>query len=158
MPHLSASAADGLRRAIVAAAVLAAAWPAQAQFAMVPAPLCRAPPESQQEVEEEFRIDASRHLYACYPTRVFRGTLPPLLYGVMTVEIELDARGHVGAVTTVRPPAADEVAPWMVAMIRRASPFPAPARFPGGRLRFTETFFVDKTGLFQTFTLTEGQR
>ena len=28
----------------------------------------------------------------------------------------------------------------------------------GVMLKFTETFFVDKSGLFQTFTLTEGQR
>jgi hypothetical protein len=58
----------------------------------------------------------------------------------------------------VRKPAADEVAPWVVALIKGAAPFPAPARFPGGVIRFTETFFVDKSGLFQTFSLTEGQR
>jgi hypothetical protein len=43
-------------------------------------------------------------------------------------------------------------------MVRRAAPFPAPTRFPEGKLRFKETFFVDKSGLFQAFTLTEGQR
>jgi hypothetical protein len=131
---------------------------ALAQFAMVPAAQCKPPQPSQQQVEQEYRIDASRHLYGCYPARVFRGKLPPLLYGVMLAEIEIDAQGNVVDVSTRRKPAAAEVEPWVLAMVRRASPFPAPAGFPGGTLRFTETFFVDKSGLFQTFTLTEGQR
>ena len=144
----------------VGAALAAATLPAlaQAQFAMVPAAQCKPPQPSPQQVEQEYRIDASRHLYGCYPARVFRGKLPPLLYGVMMAEIELDAQGNVVDVSTRRKPAAPEVEPWVQAMVRRASPFPAPAAFPGGTLRFTETFFVDKSGLFQTFTLTEGQR
>jgi len=150
--------ARALRPLALCAFLVAAGGTAQAQFAMVPAPQCAQPRDSANEVEQEFRIDASRHLYACYPMRVFRGRLPPLLYGIMMVEIDLDTQGNVTNVTTVRKPAADEVAPWVQAMIRRASPFPRPARFPGGTLRFTETFFVDKSGLFQTFTLTEGQR
>ena len=141
-----------------AAALLAACSAAQAQFNMVPAPLCPPPRESAQDVEQEYRIDAARHLYACYPMRVFRGKLPPLLYGIAIVEIEIDAQGNLLAAEITRKPAADEVAPWIMAMIRRAAPFPAPARFPEGKLRFKETFFVDKSGLFQAFTLTEGQR
>lgn len=141
-----------------AAVVLGGSTAAQAQFSMVPAPLCPPPRESAQDVEQEFRIDAARHLYACYPMRVFRGKLPPLLYGIAIVEIELDAQGNVLAAEITRKPAADEVAPWILAMIRRAAPYPAPVRFPEGKLRFKETFFVDKSGLFQTFTLTEGQR
>ena len=137
---------------------LSACTLAQAQFSMVPAPLCPPPRESVQDVEQEFRIDAARHLYACYPMRVFRGKLPPLLYGIAIIEIELDPQGQVLAAEITRKPAADEVAPWLLAMIRRAAPYPAPTRFPEGKLRFKETFFVDKSGLFQTFTLSEGQR
>lgn len=140
------------------AALLLSATAAQAQFSMVPTPLCAPPKESAQDVEQEYRIDAARHLYGCYPMRVYRGKLPPLLYGIMIVEIELDPQGNVLATETVRKPAADEVAPWVLAMIKRASPYPAPAKFPEGRLRFKETYFVDKSGLFQAFTLTEGQR
>ena len=70
-----------LRAAPLVALLLCGA--ARAQFSMVPAPLCASPRESAQEVEQEFRIDASRHLYACYPMRVFRGQLPPLLYGCL---------------------------------------------------------------------------
>ena len=137
---------------------LLCAQAALAQFSMVPAPLCPPPRESANEVEQEYRIDAARHLYACFPMRVYRGKLPPLLYGVMMVETELDATGKVLDISVVRKPAADEVAPWVMAMIRRAAPYPAPAKMPGGTVKFTETFFVDKSGLFQAFSLTEGQR
>ena len=142
----------------LAALLLGAAAPAQAQFSMVPAPLCAPPRESVNDVEREFRIDAARHLYSCYPMRVYRGKLPPLLYGVMMVETELDATGAVVNIAVVRKPAADEVAPWILAMIRRAAPFPAPARMTGQTVKFTEIFLVDKSGLFQTDSLTEGQR
>jgi protein TonB len=145
------------QRLLAAAATLLVAQVASAQFSMVPAPLCAPPRESAQEVEQEYRIDAARHLYSCFPMRVYRGKLPPLLYGVMMVETELDAAGSVVSISVVRKPAADEVAPWVLALIRRASPFPAPAKM-GGNFRFTETFFVDKSGLFQAFSLTEGQR
>ena len=137
---------------------LVCAQAALAQFSMVPAPLCPPPRESANDVEQEYRIDAARHLYACFPMRVYRGKLPPLLYGVMMVETELDATGKVLDISVVRKPAADEVAPWVMAMIRRAAPYPAPAKMPGGTVKFTETFFVDKSGLFQAFSLTEGQR
>lgn len=137
---------------------LLSAAPAQAQFSMVPAPLCAPPRDSQNDAEREFRIDAARHLYACYPMRVYRGKLPPLLYGVMMVEIELDTTGAVVNVGMVRKPAADEVAPWIMAMIKRASPFPAPVKMTGPTVKFMEIFLVDKSGLFQTDSLTEGQR
>lgn len=131
---------------------------ALAQFSMVPTPQCKEPAPSANEVEQEFRIDAARHLYACFPMRVYRGKLPPMLYGVMMIETELDAAGNVVNTKVVRKPAADEVAPWVLAMIKRASPFPAPAKMAGGTVTYTETYFVDKSGLFQTFSLTEGQR
>jgi periplasmic protein TonB len=146
------------RRALLGAAGLLLAATAQAQFSMVPNPTCKAPEPSKQEVEQEFRIDAARHLYACFPMRVYRGKLPPLLYGVMMVETELDPTGNVVNVHVVRKPAADEVAPWIIAMIKRAAPFPPPEKFAGGTIRYTETYFVDKSGLFQAFSLTEGQR
>jgi protein TonB len=131
---------------------------AQAQFSMVPAPQISAPPrESAAEIEKEYRIDAAKHLYAAYDSRIFRGKLPPLLYSVMIVETEIDATGQVVNVSVVRKPAAAEVAPWVVALIRRASPFPAPAKFAGG-VRNTEIWLVDKSGRFQVDTLTEGQR
>jgi periplasmic protein TonB len=145
-------------RGAAMASLLLASQGAFAQFSMVPAPLCAPPRPSEQEVEQEYRIDAARHLYACYPMRVYRGKLPPLLYGIMLIEVEIDATGAVVNLGVVRKPAADEVAPWVLAMIRRASPFPTPAKMAGGTVKFTETYFVDKSGLFQAMSLTEGQR
>ena len=84
--------------------------------------------------------------------------LPPLLYGIIMLETELDASGQVVNVSVVRKPAADEVAPWVLAMVRRAAPDPAPGAMPGATVRLTETWFVDRSGLFQLFSLTEGQK
>ena len=147
------------RHAACTAVLLAAAQTALAQFSMVPAPQVQGTPRSSPaEVEPEYRIDAARHVYTTYPMRIYRGMLPPLLYGIMMVETELDASGQVVNVHVVRKPAADEVAPWVLAMVRRAAPYPAPAAMPGSTVRFTETWFVHKSGLFQLFSLTEGQR
>ena len=132
---------------------------AQAQFNMVPAPLTAGPPrESLAEIEREYRIDAARHIYAAYPMRIYRGKVPPLIYSVMIVETEIDATGRVLDIKVVRKPAADEVAPWVMAMIRRAAPFPPPAKISGETVKYFEIWLVDKSGLFQVDTLSEGQR
>ena len=74
----------------------------------------------------------------------------------MVTETEIDARGKVLNVRVVRQPAsAREVTPWVVSMIRRASPLPPPARI--GRVKFVEIWLVDKSGQFQVHSLTEGQ-
>lgn len=156
---LPQTASARLRRAAAVAVLtaLAFAGPAQAQFATVPAPeLGTPPPASAAEHEKQYRVEAARHLYSAYPARIYKGRLPPLLYSVMVVETEIDAMGQVANVHVVRKPAADEVAPWVVAMIKRAAPYPAPARL--GFARFTEIWLVDKSGRFQVDALTEGQR
>lgn len=145
--------------AVAALSAPQAAQAALAQFSMVPAPVTnQAPRPSAAEGEKEYRVDAARHLYAAYPMRIYRGKMPPLLYSVMVVETEIDTAGQIVNVSVVRKPAADEVAPWVVAMIRRAGPFPAPARVGTGTVRYLEIWLVDKSGLFQIDTLTEGQR
>lgn len=131
---------------------------ARAQFTMVPMPEISAPLRaSDAEIEKEYRIDAARHIYAAYPKRIYKGRLPPLLYSVMMVETEIDAAGQVLDVHVVRKPAAAEVQPWVIQMIKRASPLPAPSKLARGA-RFIEIWLVDKSGLFQLDTLTEGQR
>ena len=136
-----------------------AAWllagAAQAQFAMVPSPLPATPEPSQAEADQDYRKDAAKHLYALYPMRVFKGRMPPLLYGVAIVETDVDAEGKVIDVRVRRPPAAPEVGPWVVAMIRRAGPFPVPAKM--GKATYSEIWLVHKSGNFQLDTLTEGQ-
>jgi periplasmic protein TonB len=129
--------------------------PAAAQFAMVPAPLFGTPQASAAESDAAYRADAARHLYAAYPLRVFKGRMPPLLYGVAIVETEIDAAGNILDVRVRRPPAAPEVGPWVVAMIRKAGPFPPPVKL--GQVVYTDIWLVHKGGNFQLDTLTEGQ-
>jgi periplasmic protein TonB len=128
---------------------------AQAQFAMVPSPLPGSGTPSEAETELDYKRDAAQHIYASYPMRVYKGRLPPLLYGVMIVETEIDAQGQILDVRVRRPPAAPEVAPWVVAMIRKAAPFPAPAKL--GKAVYSDIWLVHKSGKFQLDTLTEGQ-
>jgi hypothetical protein len=138
-------------------ALLLAAGSAMAQFAMVPAPLADGPPvASEADTTQDYKKDFARHVYKAYPTRIYRGKLPPLLYGVMMTETQIDAQGVVIDVSVRRPPAAKEVAPWVVQLIKRAGPYPAPARM--GLSTISEIWLVDKSGNFQLDTLTEGQR
>ena len=157
--RVRSAGAAGLGR-LVAAAVLAATFPVQAQFNMVPPSAVQGePPASQAEDAQAYKRDAARHLYAAYPSRVYKGMLPPMMYAVMITEADVDATGQVTAVRVVRPPAAaTEVTPWVISLIRRASPFPAPARLTDGVAVYREIWLVDKSGRFQVDTLTEGQR
>jgi hypothetical protein len=146
-------------RLVLFTAMTTGAAPALAQFANVPTPTLQAPPvASAAEAEKEYRRDAARHIYNAYAGRLFPGILPPLLYSVMVVETEIDATGLVRDVTVVRKPAAPEVAPWVLSLIRAASPFPAPAKLPGATVRYVDIWLVDRSGRFQLDTLTEGQR
>lgn len=131
------------------------AAPARAQFSMVPLPELPpgGPPPSQAAGSAEYKRDAAQHVYASYASRVYKGKLPPLLFGIAIVETHVEADGRVASVSVLRPPAAREVGPWIVDMIRRAGPFPAAGR----PMRFQEIWLVDKSGRFQLDTLTEGQ-
>lgn len=142
----------------VLAAALLLAGAAQAQFSVLPAPQLKgAPRASEATSDDAYKADAARHLYSAYPQRIYKGVLPPFIYSVMVVQTEIDEQGQVRDVAVLRTPAADEVAPWVIAMVRRAGPYPAPAKLPGGA-RWVEIFLVDKGGKFQVDTLTEGQR
>ena len=122
---------------------------------MVPSPLAAAAGFSEAESDLGYKRDAAKHLYASYPMRIFKGRLPPLLYGVAIVETDVDGDGAVTDVRMRRPPAAAEVGPWIVQMIRKAGPFPPPAKL--GKATYTDIWLVHKGGNFQLDTLTEGQ-
>lgn len=143
-----------LCRGAAVATLAAAALPALAQFNMIPAPAASAAP-SAAATPDAYKRDAARHIYAAYSTRIWKGKLRPLLHGIMITETRLDANGHVIDVGVIRPPAAAEVRPFVIEMIKRASPFPAPTRL--GATRVVEIWLVDKSGQFQLDTLTEGQ-
>ena len=161
MQHSIHSALLRSCRLALAATVLWGAAPlAWAQFASVPTSAVQGGPKpSAAAADRDYRVDAARHVYASFPSRIHKGKLPPLIYAVMITDTEIDAQGNVVDVQVVRPPAsATEVTPRVVSLIRRASPFPAPAKFPEGKVIYREIWLVDKTGRFQVDTLTEGQR
>jgi periplasmic protein TonB len=103
-----------------------------------------------------YRLDAARHIYASYRSRIYKGRLPPLIHGVVVVETTVDASGHPRDVKLVRGPShAPDVSVAVIEMIKRADPLPAPTRLGGAR--FTEIWLVHKDGRFQLDALTEGQ-
>lgn len=136
------------------------AGPAQAQFSRAPQPVAtiESPAPSAATDDTSYRRDAARHIYARFAQNIHAGKLPPMMYAVMITDTEIDARGEVREVTVVRPPAAArEVTPWVVDLIRRAAPFPAPTGMGGKPAIYREIWLVNKTGHFQVDTLTEGQ-
>jgi periplasmic protein TonB len=140
--------------AVAAALSCGSAW---AQFAAAPAAMpAKAQAVSHAASDKDYRRDGARHLYNAYAKQIHKGKMPPLLYGIAIIETEIGAQGEVQNVRVVRQPAAAEVAPWAVQMIKAAEPFPVPARM--GSVKYTEIWLVDKSGRFQLDTLTEGQR
>lgn len=103
-----------------------------------------------------YRVDAASHLYARQTGRIFQGKMPPLLYAVGVLQVDIN---RVGAVTDIRwmraPSHAPEVMADIERTVRAAAPFPAPQRM--GRVTYTDTWLWDKSGRFQLDTLTEGQ-
>lgn len=143
--------------ASLAVAAALACGSASAQFATAPAAMpAKVPVVSNAVSDKDYRRDGARHIYNAYAKQIHKGKMPPLLYGIAIIETEIGARGEVQSVRVVRQPAAAEVAPWAVQMIKAAEPFPAPAKL--GSVKYTEIWLVDKSGRFQLDTLTEGQR
>ena len=139
----------------LAALVLCAAGSASAQFAMAPSPSPTALKPSAAQTAKAYRGDGAKHLYAVYRQHIYKGRMPPLLYGVAVVETEIDENGQVIDVNIVRKPAAPEVGPWVVEMIKKSGPFPPPSKM--GRVKYLDIWLVHKSGKFQLDTLTEGQ-
>lgn len=111
---------------------------------------------SSATTERAYRQDGATHLYGLNADRIYKGRLPPLLYAIGTLQVQLDATGRVTGMSWMRAPRhAPEVIREIEATVRRASPFPAPARI--GRMTYTDTWLWDKSGRFQLDTLTEGQ-
>jgi len=142
---------------LVLLCMLAGTAAAKGPFAQVPAPQRPAQLQvSQRAGADGYRQDAARHLYEAYPAHVLKGKVRANVYAVMVTETMIDARGKVLSVRVLRKPAeAHEVGPWVVALIRRASPLPPPLHMK--RVRYVETWLVDRSGQFQVRTLSEGQ-
>jgi hypothetical protein len=129
--------------------------PAPTAVATAPA-TAPATKKSAAKTAREYRLDAAGHLYALNPQRIFQGKMPPLLYAIGVLEVDVDARGHVISTHWMRAPShAPEVVAEIERTVRQAAPYPVPARL--GRVTYTDTWLWHKSGKFQLDTLTEGQ-
>lgn len=114
------------------------------------------PTPSDAANPKAYRKDAARHLYANNANRIYSGKLPPLIYAVGVVRLNLNEKGDLMDIDWMRQPThAPEVVAEIERTVRAASPFPAAKRL--GPVLYTETWLWDKSGRFQLDTLTEGQ-
>jgi periplasmic protein TonB len=133
--------------------------PASVSGATRPAPSGAAPVPSRSSgasTAHAYRRDGASHLYGLNSDRIYKGRMPPLLYAVGVMNVEIDGAGRVTRLDWLRAPRhAPEVMAEIESTIRKASPFPAPTRL--GKVVYTDTWLWHKSGKFQLDTLTEGQ-
>jgi len=111
---------------------------------------------SQAANPRAYRADAAGHIYAMNAERIWKGRLPPMLYAIGVLQVEVDGRGNVRNLNWMRAPKhAPEVIAEIEKTVRDAAPFPVPARM--GKVVYTDTWLWHKSGQFQLDTLTEGQ-
>ena len=114
------------------------------------------PKSSKAKTSKEYRIDAAKHLYEANQSEIYTGKLPPLLYAIGVLRLDIAANGDVRSIVWMRKPGhAPEVIEAIEKRIRQASPFPAPIHL--GNVTYTETWLWHKSGRYQLDTLTEGQ-
>lgn len=102
----------------------------------------------------DYRRTAASHLYSRNSERIFKGVMPPMLYAIGVLQVDIDRAGRVTRLHWLRAPShAPEVVAEIERTVRRAAPFPS----PGGTVTWTDTWLWDKSGRFQLDTLTEGQ-
>lgn len=101
-----------------------------------------------------YRKQAAQHLYEHNSSRIYKGMLPPMLYAIGVLQVQLDGQGRVRNLHWMRKPShAPEVVAEIERAVRSAAPFPA----AGKSVTYTDTWLWDKSGRFQLDTLTEGQ-
>ena len=129
--------------------------PAEAQ-ASISGPSYASSRTSNAATPRAYRADAASHLYANNSERIYKGRMPPLLYAIGVLQVEVDGRGNVRHLDWMRAPKhAPEVIAEIERTVRAAAPFPVPARM--GKVVYTDTWLWHKSGRFQLDTLTEGQ-
>ena len=121
--------------------------------AVAPAPTARV---SSASNPRDYRRDAASHLYERNRERIYPGRLPPMLYAIGVLQVDVDGSGQVRNLQWMRAPRhAPEVVAEIERTVRAAAPFPVPSRM--GRVTYTDTWLWDRSGRFQLDTLTEGQ-
>lgn len=127
-----------------------------------PAPEATRPAEpvaahtSRARTPRDYRRDAAHHLYGQQAHRIYKGRLPPMLYAVGVLNVDIDRAGQVQSVQWMRAPRhAPEVMAEIEKMVRAAAPYPTPVHL--GQVTYTDVWLWHKSGRFQLDTLTEGQ-
>ncbi|RYY84227.1 MAG: hypothetical protein EOO24_37930 [Comamonadaceae bacterium] len=124
-----------------------------------PAPATVRPPAPRTSAASNpraYRTDAAGHVYGMNQERIWKGRLPPQLYAIGVLQVEVDKAGNIRNLSWMRAPRhAPEVIAEIEKTVRAAAPFPAPARM--GKVVWTDTWLWHKSGKFQLDTLTEGQ-
>ena len=104
----------------------------------------------------DYRRDAAQHLYSRHSGQIYKGRLPPMLYAVGVLHVEIGRQGQVLGLHWQRAPRhAPEVMAEIERMVRAAAPYPAPQHL--AQVTYTDVWLWDKSGRFQLDTLTEGQ-
>lgn len=112
--------------------------------------------QSAAPTARAYRQSGASHIYGLHADRIYKGRMPPLLYAVGVLNVEINQVGIVTRLDWMRAPRhAPEVIAEIERMIKAASPFPAPVRI--GKVVYTDTWLWHKSGKFQLDTLTEGQ-
>lgn len=114
------------------------------------------PAPSSAISDKAYRQDAARHLYAQQALRIYPGRLPPMLYAVGVLNVDIDRSGQVQNLRWMRAPRhAPEVMAEIEQMVRAAAPFPVPKHL--AKVTYTDVWLWHKSGRFQLDTLSEGQ-
>ena len=114
------------------------------------------PRASVADNAKAYRKDAASHLYTLNGNRIYKGKLPPLLYAVGVLDVDIDNQGRVAKLSWKRAPSqAPEVIAEIERTVRNAATFPVPSRL--GKVTYTDVWLWDESGKFQLDTLTEGQ-
>jgi len=124
---------------------------------VTPAPAAQSSTKSSSaSTPRAYRADGAAHLYGLNAERIYKGKLPPLLFAIGVLNVEIDSVGRVTKLDWLRKPIhAPEVVAEIERIVRNAAPFPAPARM--GKVVYTDTWLWHASGKFQLDTLTEGQ-
>ena len=92
-----------------------------------PAPAAKAPTtvtKSNAANPRAYRQDAAHHVYDLNQDRIYKGRLPPMLYAIGVLQVEVDGRGNVRNLSWMRAPKhAPEVVAEIERTVRAASPF-----------------------------------
>ena len=112
----------------------------------------------QTPAVKAYRKAGANAIYKKYPSRIYPGKIPPLVYAVVVVETHVNSDGTVKEVTFSRTPShAPEVPPMIAQLVMDAPPLPAPPTGVGAHT-YIDTWLWDRSGRFQLDTLTKGQR